>query len=75
MKLSHEFFGSGEYANRRSEVWCKRRWWTGLRHDNKGTWYLNFFENDSLVDHRNIIGRTERYAEDCAENWVIGVIK
>ena len=64
MELYHEFFGSEEYENRRAEVW-RKRW---------GTWYVKFFENDSHVDDRTIVGHTERYAEDRAENWVIGVI-
>ena len=32
-------------------------------------------ENNVLIESRPIIGHSKRYAEDCAENWVIGVIQ
>ena len=69
MKLYHEFFGSEEYQNRRSEVWLLDE----PRTDG-GDWFVKFFENDSHIGDRLIVDHTERYAEDCAENWVIGVI-
>ena len=70
MKLYHEFFGSEEYQNRRSEVWLLDE----PRTDG-GDWFVKFFENDSHIGDRLIVDHTERYAEVCAENWVIGVIK
>ena len=72
MELHHEFFGSEEYENRRAEVWRKEAS-TFDAHD-VGIWYVKFFENDSHVDDRTIVGHSERYVEDCAENWVIGII-
>ena len=69
MKLYHEFFGSEEYQNRRSEVWLLDE----PRTDG-GDWFVKFFENESHIGDRLIVDHTERYAEDCAENWVIGVI-
>ena len=65
MELYHEFFGSDNYEERRSQVWRQE----------PDTWFVKFFEKDSHVADRLIVGHTERYAEDCAENWVIGVIK
>ena len=70
MKLYHEFFGSEEYQNRRSEVWLLDE----PRTDG-GDRFVKFFENDSHIGDRLIVDHTERYAKDCAENWVIGVIK
>ena len=32
-------------------------------------------ENNILVESRPIVGHSRRYAEDCAENWEIGVIQ
>ena len=32
-------------------------------------------ENNILVESRPIVGHSRRYAEDCAENWEIGIIK
>lgn len=32
-------------------------------------------ENDVLKEGRLIEGHTLQYAEDCAENWVMGIIK
>ena len=32
-------------------------------------------ENNILVESRPIVGHRRRYAEDCAENWEIGIIK
>jgi hypothetical protein len=32
-------------------------------------------QDGAIIEERNIKGHTEQYAEDCAENWVLGVIK
>lgn len=36
---------------------------------------VQLWESDSLKRTVNIMGHTEQYADDCAENWVIGVTK
>ena len=36
---------------------------------------VEMYENNLLVGDRDIIDHTEQYADDCAENWVTGVIK
>jgi hypothetical protein len=28
----------------------------------------------AIIEDRKITGHSEQYAEDCAENWVLGVI-
>ena len=76
MELHHEFFGSEEYENRRAEVWFKKATTFDAQMPTWSVdiWYVKFFENDSHVGDRTIVGHSERYVEDCAENWVIGVI-
>ena len=36
---------------------------------------VDMFEDNLLIKSRVIEGHTLQYAEDCAENWVLGVIK
>jgi hypothetical protein len=42
---------------------------------NRDTHVVELFKEDVLVRTMNITMHTEDYAKDCAENWVIGVIK
>ena len=40
-----------------------------------GTAYIvEMFEGETLIDSRIITDHTLEYAEDCAENWALGVI-
>jgi hypothetical protein len=32
------------------------------------------YENGELKECRPLIGHSEQYAEDCAENWILGII-
>jgi len=57
------YSGVGEYSDRRAEV-CK---------NNRGH-FVQFFTNNVLVDYREVYAHSERYAEDCAENWITGII-
>jgi hypothetical protein len=59
-----EFWGDGEYSNRKSSV-CK---------DDNG-FLVEFYENDVLLEPRHLYEHSEIYAENAAENWVIGVIR
>lgn len=36
---------------------------------------VDMIENGKLVESRQLPGHSEAYAESCAENWKIGVIK
>lgn len=36
---------------------------------------VELWESDTLKRTQTITGHTEQYADDCAENWVIGVTK
>lgn len=62
MKEYHRFHGEGEYSNRDAVV---------LR-DNQGFWVCLIL-NGLMVEKRDLTSHSEQYAEDCAENWVLGV--
>jgi len=64
VKQLSTYSGDGEYSGRRAEV-CR---------DDKG-FFVQFFKNDQFIEFRTLYDHSERYAEDAAENWVIGVIK
>ena len=64
VKQLSTYWGDGEYSGRRAEV-CR---------DDKG-FFVQFFKNDQFIEFRTLYDHSERYAEDAAENWVIGVIK
>ena len=57
------YSGVGEYSDRRAEV-CK---------NNRGH-FVQFFMADEVVDYREVYDHSERYAEDTAENWCLGII-
>jgi len=38
-------------------------------------WFVEFYIHDDLVERRDLFEHNEQYAEDAAENWVLGVIK
>lgn len=59
------YFSEPGTLNRTSEVF-----------DNKdGSYVVMMYEGNDLREERIIEGHTLDYAEDCAENWVLGVIK
>ena len=60
-----EYNGNGQYANRRAEV---------HKQIYDDYFYVKFFENEEHTETRVLKDKTLRYAEDCAENWTIGVI-
>lgn len=35
---------------------------------------VKMYENGKLIESRSVAGHSKRYAEDCGENWNIGVI-
>lgn len=41
----------------------------------KEGYVVNMYEGEVLKEARPIVGHTEDYAEEAAENWVIGVIR
>tara|TARA_Y100000361_G_C11157316_1_gene344963 strand:+ start:1767 stop:2024 length:258 start_codon:yes stop_codon:yes gene_type:complete len=62
MKEYHRFHGTDKYSNRDAVV---------LR-DNQGFWVCLIL-NGLMVEKRDLTSHSEQYAEDCAENWVLGV--
>jgi hypothetical protein len=40
-----------------------------------GTYMVEMYQNKELIEFRKFPGRTLRYAEDCAEDWVNGEIQ
>ncbi len=56
------YFGVEQYEDRIAHV-CK---------DDKG-FYVNMYLQDGHVEKRPLYAHSERYAEDCAENYIMGV--
>jgi hypothetical protein len=36
---------------------------------------VELIEDGEVKEERYLVGKSKRYAEDCAENWVSGIIK
>jgi len=58
-----------EDRQRRAEVYEK-----------SGVWYVNLIVGEQLVEARPMVSdggvvHNQRYAEDAAENWVLGIIQ
>ena len=69
MAILSEYFSDNKSGyNRKATV-------STLTNEYDGAYIVDMFEGDFLVDSRMIEGHTQQYAEDCAENWVLGVIK
>ena len=61
--INSEFFGTDEYKSRYSQVIWESHYFS-----------VKMFYNNELVEHRHLKMHSEYYAEDCAENWVLGII-
>ena len=57
------YWGDAEYSNRRAEV---------MKNDQG--FYVDMYKEDKLIESRPLYEHSERYAEDCAENYVMGII-
>ena len=60
--LLHEFYGQGDYQDRKSMVFKE-----------KDGYLILMLEDKTICEERTITGHSEGYAENCAENWVLGV--
>jgi hypothetical protein len=60
--LLHEFYGQGDYQDRKAMVFKEEEGFTVL-----------MLEDKTIYNQRTITGHSEVYAENCAENWVLGV--
>jgi len=58
------FYGSDKYKDRSSEV---------LR-DNRG-FFVRLYSHENCMEERHLFEHSEVYAENTAENWVLGVIQ
>ena len=57
-----EYYGQDEYEGRTSQVV-----WDGRKY------LVRLFQDGKQIEERNLQGHNERYAEDCAENYVMGI--
>lgn len=64
MKILSEQRGLDDYSNRSAQVIL----------DNNGDFGVKYILDDKVYDYRIFPEHSCRYAEDAAENWVIGVI-
>tara|TARA_R100001509_G_scaffold148162_1_gene105827 strand:+ start:110 stop:310 length:201 start_codon:yes stop_codon:yes gene_type:complete len=49
--------------------------WSIVYKTNEGNYLVRMFENQIWQEDRLIKDHSEVYAENCAENWVLGVIE
>ena len=61
--IYHEYYGDGEYDNRKAII---------FKNDN--TYGVVMIKDGKIIEERLLKGHSEEYAEDCAENFVVGVI-
>ena len=47
--------------------------WAQVLKTNEGNYLVRMYDNQVWQEDRLIKGHSERYAEDCAENYVLGV--
>jgi hypothetical protein len=60
-----EFFGDGEYKERESVV----------KYMGNTLFHVEMYDAEGLCKVHKLKDCTVQYAENCAENWVLGVIK
>lgn len=58
------YWGDEEYSNRKAVV---------MKDDNG--FYVEFYEEEQLCERRNVYDHSEIYAENTAENFVMGIIQ
>jgi hypothetical protein len=63
MKILHEYLGIDNHVNRKAEVTI----------DKNGDYGVRYIIND-IVEYRIFPDHSIHYAEDAAENWVLGII-
>ena len=63
MKILHEYKGIDKHINRKAEVTI----------DKNGDYGVRYIIND-IVEYRIFPDHSIHYAEDAAENWVLGII-
>jgi len=56
-----------------SEYWGDGNTRRAAIHSCTQGYFVELFENEKLVETRNLFEHSRHYAEDCAENWVQGI--
>ena len=67
--LLHEFY-SDEDCSRGDGSYRK----ACVFKEDDGSFTVVMIQDSAVIEERNITGHSEQYAENCAENWVLGVI-
>lgn len=68
--LLHEFY-SDEDCSRGDGSYRK----ACVFKEDDGSFTVVMIQDSAVIEERNIKGHSEVYAENCAENWVLGVIR
>lgn len=63
MSILTEIYGSNEYEDRHAKVALEN-----------GVYFVHMYKGDNLFELRSMNDHSEHYAQDCAENWVTGII-
>ena len=61
--IYHEYYGDNAYDKRKAVI---------FKNDN--TYGVVMIKDGKIIEERLLKGHSEEYAEDCAENFVVGVI-
>ena len=75
--LLHEFYGQGDYQDRKAMVFKEKDGYVIIKSmacKEKDGYVVIMLEDKAICEERTITGHSEVYAENCAENWVLGVI-
>jgi len=62
--LLSKFYGEDEYIHRKAFVFKEG-----------DGFVVTMIDGQDIVEDRKIVGHSEQFAEDCAENFVLGVIR
>lgn len=62
--MVHKFYGIEKYKGRVAYVFLEE----------DGSYTVTMINDSTIIEDRNIKGHSQQYAEDCAENWVLGII-
>ena len=74
MKKQKELHEKSDMANiKLHEYWSDDKNRKASVHKNQQGFYVKLFEGGFLREVRRLYNHTEQYAEDCAENFVLGV--
>ena len=69
--IYHEYYGDDEHDNRKAIIFRKN----DSKNPKLGKIYgVVMIKDGKIIEERLLKGHSERYAEDCAENFVMGVI-